>query len=378
MNNWKESLYFTKTEQNGIVILSILCVSIFLLPHFLEHFVVKAQTDFSDFEKQVEYFLAIETESKVKEYKDSLFYFDPNTANFETLQKLDLPAKTIHTILKYRDKVGAFQQASDLSKIYNLSKTDYQRILPYIRINDITSTKVGEEEEAKIGIKDSISSESIELESFDPNSVSRERLLSFGVREKVVNTWMNFREKGGRFYKSDDVKKIYGLSDENFQRLKPYIKMIAEGEESVVVNPQKKLLEPTTEFTIDVNQSTVEDWQQLRGIGKVLSNRIVNFRDKLGGFSNIDQVADTYNLPDSTFQRIKIKLKLSPIQRKIEINFITAAELGKHPYISMKKAKTIINYRKNHGLFSQLEDFQKIKVLSTEEHRKIAPYLSFD
>ena len=46
-----------------------------------------------------------------------------------------------------------------------------------------------------------------------------------------------------------------------------------------------------------------------------------------------------------------------------------------HPYLNYKQAKMIVNYRKQHGHFKQIKDIQKIRPISPEIFRKIAPYL---
>ena len=100
------------------------------------------------------------------------------------------------------------------------------------------------------------------------------------------------------------------------------------------------------------------DWQKLKGMGPALSKRIVGYRSNLGGFYAIEQVAETYNLPDSTFQKIRTQLKLSqPTQlSKININTATEAELSFHPYIGKKEAKWIVAFRQQHGNYRSIHD----------------------
>jgi len=108
-----------------------------------------------------------------------------------------------------------------------------------------------------------------------------------------------------------------------------------------------------------------------------LASRIVTFRDKLGGFYSIEQVGETYGLPDSTFQKIKQYLKLdNPSVKKININTATVDELKAHPYIKFSLANPIVAYRNEHGSFSKIEDIKKVMAVTDEIYKKIAPYLS--
>jgi competence ComEA-like helix-hairpin-helix protein len=114
----------------------------------------------------------------------------------------------------------------------------------------------------------------------------------------------------------------------------------------------------------------------LPGIGPKLASRINSFREKLGGFYSIDQVAETYGLPDSTFQKIRPYLKFSGEVKKINVNRATREELSSHPYIRWKMAGAITEYRKQHGDFAKLEDLKKVFLVDDAAFLKMLPYLS--
>lgn len=145
---------------------------------------------------------------------------------------------------------------------------------------------------------------------FDPNTLDEAGWRKLGVNEKTISTILHYRIKGGRFKKADDLKKIYSLSTKDAGRLMPYVHIPDE----VSVKPDKKneLSKVSIKklIVINVNSATAEDLKALPGIGDVLSERIVHFRNKLGRFSSIDEVGKTYGLPDSTFQKIKPYLVL--------------------------------------------------------------------
>ena len=88
-------------------------------------------------------------------------------------------------------------------------------------------------------------------------------------------------------------------------------------------------------------------------------------------------MAETYNLPDSTFQSIKDQLIDSPIQQFIKINEADAAALKAHPYLKWNEANAIVNYRMQHGKYQSIEDLLKVKILSSELIEKMKPYIQF-
>lgn len=222
-----------------------------------------------------------------------------------------------------------------------------------------------------------------ELFYFDPNTLNAEGWKKLGLRDKTVKTIQNYLAKGGHFYKPEDLSKIYGLFEDEYTRLEPFIRIEAKKINSSSVSVNEIPTPPTTKTerykVIDINIADTSAFISLPGIGSKLAARIVNFRDKLGGFYVISQVAETYGLPDSTYQKIKQFLKLdNPSLKKININTASVDELKAHPYIRYALANPIVAYRKEHGLFSKLEDIKKVMVVTEDVYQKIYPYLTLD
>lgn len=225
-----------------------------------------------------------------------------------------------------------------------------------------------------------------ELFYFDPNTLSKEGWQKLGLRDKTIQTIQNYLSKGGHFKKPEDLQRVYGLHKDEYERLVPYVKIepgIKENE-STRFEENKSFPETKSDFRktsrhnpIDINSADTTAFISLPGIGSKLATRIINFRDKLGGFHTIEQVKETFGLPDSTFQKIKpyLVLKNNDV-KKININTATVDELKIHPYIRYNIANVIVAYRNQHGSFSTMEDIQKIMLITDEVYQKIIPYLS--
>ncbi len=217
-----------------------------------------------------------------------------------------------------------------------------------------------------------------ELFNFDPNTTSAADWKRLGLRDKTINTIMNFINKGGKFRHAEDIKKIWGLHEDEIQRLLPYVHIVST---VASVNTQAvyetKHFENKKIFTpVDINAADSTAFDDLPGIGGKLSVRIINFREKLGGFYSIEQVAETFGLPDSTFQKIKARLVMNNnILRKININTASLEEMKIHPYIRYNIANAIVQYRKQHGNFLNVEDIKKIGLINDELFNKLSPYL---
>jgi len=220
-----------------------------------------------------------------------------------------------------------------------------------------------------------------QLFDFDPNTLSAGGWKKLGIREKTISTIQNYLKKGGHFSEAEDLKKIYGVRPDDYVRLKPYIRITSTRAES----PGDKQSESRKEtFTtkprlvvVDINTADTAAFIALPGIGSKLASRIVNFRDKLGGFYSADQIAETYGLPDSVFLKIKPFLKVeASIVRKFNINTATKEEMKSHPYLKWNLANAIVEYRNQHGAFSSLEDLKKISLITTDIFDKVKFYLA--
>ncbi len=224
-----------------------------------------------------------------------------------------------------------------------------------------------------------------ELFVFDPNTLDADGWKRLGVRDKTIHTIQNFITKGYHFRQPDDIRKIYGLRPQEAERLIPYIRIaekeIAANSSSVnhaySASSKKEEHEATKIRIIEINTADTSAFISLPGIGNKLAARIVNFRQKLGGFSSVNQLGETYGIPDSTFQMIKGRLECNnSIVKKININTSQANELKTHPYIKWNIANAIVSYRSQHGDYKSIDELKKIEIITDEVFNKIAPYVA--
>ena len=223
---------------------------------------------------------------------------------------------------------------------------------------------------------------------FDPNTVSEAALLQMGLRPKLVRTLINYRSKGGKFRKPSDLARIYGMDEKTYESIAPFIQIrdadlgdLSANRKGPTFNQNEAAFKGnhSASFKIDINTADTTDWKRLPGIGSRLALRIVNFREKLGGFRSVDQVAETYALPDSTYRLILPMLVHKATEmRTLNINAASVQELQQHPYISYAIAKAIVAYRTQHGAFGRVEDLQRIMLMTDSIYQRIYPYLSVE
>ena len=219
---------------------------------------------------------------------------------------------------------------------------------------------------------------------FDPNTLSIDGWRKLGIRKKTIATIQKYLNKGGHFYKPDDLKKIYGIHPDEYAGLAPYVRIettnnnLNQNYTKTEIKKDQSSNNNPKYLAIEVNVADTTAFIELPGIGSKLAARILNFRDRLGGFYSIDQISETYGLPDSTFQKIKPFLRLENISiKKFNINTATKEEMKSHPYIKWNIANAIVEYRNQHGNFSTMEDLKKISLVTDDIFNKIKFYLTF-
>ncbi|MEP6617449.1 MAG: helix-hairpin-helix domain-containing protein [Ginsengibacter sp.] len=220
--------------------------------------------------------------------------------------------------------------------------------------------------------------------NFDPNTTSVEDWERLGIHPKTVQTIQKYISKGGHFYHPVDIRKIWGLHEDDIKRLLPYVRINNPGSIPDRNEPWKHEtfhheihFREQTAVPFDINSADTTLFISLPGIGSKLAQRIISFRDKLGGFASIDQVGETFGLPDSTFQKIKPKLLLhDPVVKKLNINSAGIDEMKLHPYIRYNIANAIFQYRTQHGNFNSVEELLKIMPVTPEVYSKLLPYLT--
>jgi competence ComEA-like helix-hairpin-helix protein len=215
---------------------------------------------------------------------------------------------------------------------------------------------------------------------FDPNTLDESGWIRLGLRDKTAKTILNYRSKGGKFKTPEDLRKIWGLRKDEADRIIPHAVIAAQQTYKPNTpnnNYTNRIPAKTTATSIDINAATPQDFYKLPGMDKSLPYRIINFRNKLGGFISAQQVRETWGMTDSVFTSIKPYLQLKTTDvKKININIATELELNAHPYIDKYAAKAIANYRTQHGNFQTIHDIKKIPSITEQIFNKISPYLS--
>lgn len=253
---------------------------------------------------------------------------------------------------------------------------------------DLPSAEAPAEEETPVVEASDAPDLPIERFAFNPNTATESELLRLGMSERLVSSLIKFRERGGRFYRPEDLQKLYLMPDTLAAALMPFVHIPSSRREAAQPakrdwgkpSPGATVRErppPREVARIDINAATQADWEQLPGIGPAFAGRILRFREALGGFSSVQQVADTWRLPDTVFQRIEPWLVFSVAPSPLAINEVGVEKLAAHPYIKKWQAERLVRNREHYGPIPDWAGLQGLGIFKDEELQALRPYLHF-
>lgn len=194
---------------------------------------------------------------------------------------------------------------------------------------------------------------------FDPNKISEEEWQTLGVPAALAKRIIHYRNKGGQFRKPEDLRKIWGMSVGLADQLIPYVRT---GYQEPVFVPQKRMIQH-----IDINTANVEDWKSLPGIGNVLAERIVRYRERSNGFSSKEELRLVFGIKDSLLEQIQPYLQVheNTLQR-LPLNRVSAYQIELKTGIPAEMAKKIVKWRQENGSFATMEALQQIPGFQVE------------
>lgn len=217
---------------------------------------------------------------------------------------------------------------------------------------------------------------------FNPNFISDYKGYTLGMTVEEIDRLHEFREQNRFINNTEEFQEVTGVSDSLLNRLSPYFKFPEWVKNSGITdrNPQvgEKSKRPLDIPLKDLNQVTVQELMEIRGIGNVLSERIIKFRDRLDGFLLDEQLYDVFGLEPEVAARVleRYKVLKAPAIEKVNINTASAKELSKIGYISRSLAEGIVRFREENGEITSFDELRQIENFPTNRINRFPLYLS--
>lgn len=238
--------------------------------------------------------------------------------------------------------------------------------------------------------------EQVALSPFDPNTLDETGWQARGLPHYLAQRLVRYGSAIGGFKAKEQLRKAYGF-EEHYARLAPYIQLPdqlpprtaktyasrypARGSDSARFASSRFPRKPKNLAAFDLNTADTTQLMQIRGIGRRMAARVIEHRERLGGFLAVNQTGEIYSLRDAPdlvdslrkYTFVRADFEPAPLN----INGGTFEDLYPHPYVGKRLARIIVAYRAQHGPFKQAADLRQIRLLDDETYQKLLPYLRF-
>jgi len=222
-----------------------------------------------------------------------------------------------------------------------------------------------------------IAIQKIKPTTFNPNKLPAEAWEKMGFTDQQIRNIKNYEAKGGKFKRKEDVKKIYSISDVEYEIIEPYINIpsLYKSKTGKVITKKQKALNLSM---IEINSATSPNLETSLGLSQYLAKRIVSYKNVLGGYLNKNQLKEVYGLNDSIYNAIKKYIEVDTnLIIKIDMNSVKFKQLLKHPYFDYNTTKSFFNARNKIGTFSSINQFKLIDGISDSTIQKVSSYMYF-
>ena len=289
----------------------------------------------------------------------SLHPFDPNTADFDELRLLGFSKHQAVSLLKYRAAGKIFRIPEDLTLCYGIDDSLYHTLRPYIRIGRryaIAPQKYRRER---------VITEPLAPSPFRIDTVSARYLRAIGALSKrQAEAFIRWRDLSG-IRDMEELRACYVISDSVATALEPYI-----------IFPEQPI--HAGERRIELNTADSATLRSVVGIGEKTIGRILQYRERLGGFLRVEQLSEIPGITERNYEKILQQIYCDSCEiQKIDINFASPNELARHPYLAPRSLRRLLKQRQLKGGWNTAEELVQENILTCEEVARLAPYLRF-
>jgi len=212
---------------------------------------------------------------------------------------------------------------------------------------------------------------------FNPSFLTDYRGYQLGMSTEEIDRLLQHRNEGKYINSAQEFQQVTKINDSLLKTMQPYFKF-----PDWVVNKNAKALKKqrVNEENFpkqDLNSATAQELTSVNGIGEKLSQRIISYRNKLGGFLLNDQLFEVWYLDKDVAERVLQRFTVidKPIIEKINVNTATFKEVLSIVYIDYELTKKIFNYRDEVAELQSIDELKKIDEFPIEKFERIALYL---
>lgn len=237
------------------------------------------------------------------------------------------------------------------------------------------------------------------MRMFDPNTVDSLTLIGFGLKPWKVRNFLHYRAAGKVFRSAEEMGKTHGWTEEDVEKVREYVRVDEEygkgkrlfggtekGQPGWEGRNEKygkdgkrwddwKSNKFHTLTKVDVNTADTAMLRRIPGVGAKISEAIVRYREKLGGFYSVEQLREIKMVSSELLEWMEVS---SPNVQKIPVNEASFQALNSHPYISYEQTKALLQYIRLYGKVKDEQALVETGIFTKEEVERLKPYLAFE
>lgn len=222
------------------------------------------------------------------------------------------------------------------------------------------------------------------LSLFNPNYITDYKGYTLGMTNEEIDRLLAFRKENKWVNSAQEFQNVTKISDSLLAVISPYFQFpewVTSPKQNYKATFQNYDVLKTFEQKQDLNKATAQQLQLINGIGEVLSERIVNYRNKfIGGFISDIQLQDIYGLTPEVIERVtnEFTVKTPRDIKKINLNNASIDQLVTVQYIDYEIAYNIVEERTLREGFKILDELIKVKNFPVKKIEIIKLYLTLD
>ncbi len=163
-------------------------------------------------------------------------------------------------------------------------------------------------------------------------------------------------------------------------------RQVTKSYKETINNINKKVQQPKTnslsskvlvQKSVNLNSADTTELKSLPGIGSFFAKNIVDYKNKLGGFIEKEQLLEVYAFDTTRLSNIENFIVIDTIElRKVNVNTDDFKTILRHPYIEYEDVKKIVNYRESKGMIKNWEQYLKV-VGRNDVDERLEKYIGF-
>lgn len=125
--------------------------------------------------------------------------------------------------------------------------------------------------------------------------------------------------------------------------------------------------------TIDINAVSAQTLTRIPGIGETFAERIIDYRNALGGFIRLDQLREIKGITMNKYSKVLPYIVLKKPHYTFNINTASVA----HPYLNEQQVEAIKAIRMSNKIQS-VEDLAESEHFTAKDLERLEPYIRFE